>query len=143
MEKNTCFKTSNNKYFDCPALMSDGRVFTDYRPSNYVNDMIRIQNKVYDSYNYRQFLINNAEKIIAVDNEYNVLKNNCPSCVYDKNAVPTESVCVYNKKYGLCKTDGCNGLGQRNLATPDQSVSFLQPGFQKSEPAPFRPTNNM
>ena len=36
---NNCNKTSNNKYFDCPALMSDGRVFTDYRPSSYVNDL--------------------------------------------------------------------------------------------------------
>ena len=28
-----CNKTSNNKYFDCPALMSDGRIMTDYRSS--------------------------------------------------------------------------------------------------------------
>ena len=73
MDKNTCFKTSNNKYFDCPALMSDGRAFTDYRPSNYVNDMIRINNKVYDSYNYRQFLINNAANLMKVNDEYNIL----------------------------------------------------------------------
>ena len=47
---NTCLKTSNNKYFDCPALMSDGRTFTDYRPSNYVNDLIKTTKGVYDSY---------------------------------------------------------------------------------------------
>ena len=139
MEKNNCFKTSNNKYFDCPALMSDGRAFTDYRPSNYVNDMIRINNQVYDSYNYRQFLIQNADKLMSVNNEYNMLKNDCPSCNYQATAVPNESVCMYNKKFGLCKTDDCNGLGQRNLATPYQAMGVLRPGLQKSEPAPFRP----
>ena len=64
---NTCYKTSNNKYFDCPALMSDGRIFTDYRPSAYVNDLMRVQNKVYDSYNYRQFLINNGLNVIKTN----------------------------------------------------------------------------
>ena len=139
MEKNNCFKTSNNKYFDCPALMSDGRAFTDYRPSNYVNDMIRINNQVYDSYTYRQFLIKNADKLMSVNNEYNMLKNDCPSCNYQATAVQNESVCMYNKKFGLCKTDDCNGLGQRNLATPYQAMGVLRPGLQKSEPAPFRP----
>ena len=39
-----CNKTSNNKYFDCPALMSDGRIMTDYRSSTTLNDMIRLNN---------------------------------------------------------------------------------------------------
>jgi len=55
---NTCNKTSNNKYFDCPARMDDGRIFTDYRPSSSVDDMIRYSNNVMSSYEYRQFLIN-------------------------------------------------------------------------------------
>ena len=42
---NTCDKTSNNKYFSCPARMDDGRTFTDYRPSSSVDDMIRYSNK--------------------------------------------------------------------------------------------------
>ena len=40
-----CNKTSNNKYFNCPAKMSDGRHFTDYRPSCYVNNLLRYNNK--------------------------------------------------------------------------------------------------
>ena len=40
-----CNKTSNNKYFDCPALMSDGRIMTDYRSATTLNDMIRLNNK--------------------------------------------------------------------------------------------------
>ena len=55
-----CNKTSNNKFFDCPPRMDDGRHFTDYRPNSYVNDLIRYSNKVMSSYNARQFLQANA-----------------------------------------------------------------------------------
>ena len=64
---NTCNKTSNNKYFDCPARMDDGRAFTDYRPSNTVDDMIRYSNNVMNSYDYRQFLIHNANNIMEIN----------------------------------------------------------------------------
>ena len=33
--KNNCHKTTNNKYFQCPPRMSDGRHFTDYRSNVY------------------------------------------------------------------------------------------------------------
>lgn len=131
---NTCFKTSNNKYYDCPALMSDGRAFTDYRPSNYVNDLIRINNKVYDSYQYRQFLINNAENIINDNNKYNVLKNGCNQCEY--NVIPNETKCVYNKKYGLCVPNSCDGLGLTNYASTKNLEYSLLPGKQDNAPFP-------
>ena len=58
----SCFKTSDNKDKNCPARMDDGRIFTDYRPSSSVDDMIRYSNNVMSSYEYRQFLINNANQ---------------------------------------------------------------------------------
>ena len=132
MDNNTCNKTSNNKYFDCPALMSDGRAFTDYRPSSYTNDLIRIQNGVYDSYQYRQFLISNAEKLMKVNDEYNFMKNGCASCTYQQ--IPNESTCVYNKHYGLCYPNGCNGLGQNNYATKNMKKDHLDYGLQETLP---------
>ena len=134
---NTCYKTSNNKYFDCPALMEDGRAFTDYRPSSYVNDLIRVENQVYDSYSYRQFLIHNGLNIIKVNDQYNQLKNGCASCSY--NEIPNEASCVYNKQFGLCMPNGCNGLGQNNYASPYENNQGYNPGYQVKEPAPMRP----
>lgn len=135
---NTCLKTSNNKYFDCPALMSDGRTFTDYRPSNYVNDLIKTTNRVYDSYEYRQFLINNADKIIEENDKYNYSKNSCDKCQY--NTINNSTICTYNNKFGLCGTNDCNGLGLTNKSVPLSNLNNLiplQPGFQSSMPAPF------
>jgi len=134
---NSCNKTSNNKYFDCPALMSDGRAFTDYRPSSYVNDLIRVQNKVFDSYSYRQFLIKNGLAIIQLNDQYNELKNGCPSCRYDN--IPNEASCVYNKHFGLCMPNGCNGLGQNNYATPVERGDRYDPQLQVDMPSPSRP----
>lgn len=135
---NNCNKTSNNKYFDCPALMSDGRVFTDYRPTSYVDDLIRIQNKVYDSYSYRQFLISNGLNIIETNDKYNTMKNGCASCNYTN--VSNESTCVYNKQYGLCMPNGCNGLGQNNYASPFEANEKYNPGYQTPQPYPTQST---
>jgi len=135
----SCYKTSNNKYFDCPALMSDGRAFTDYRPSSYVNDLIRIQNKVYDSYSYRQFMIHNGLNIIETNDKYNEMKNGCASCSY--NNIPNESTCVYNKHYGLCMPNGCDGLGQNNYASPVVTGAPYNPGYEVQMPAPTVPIN--
>ena len=43
---NSCYKTSNNKYFKCPPRMDDGRHFTDYRPNCHVNNLVRANNKI-------------------------------------------------------------------------------------------------
>ena len=41
-----CYKTTNNKYFNCPPRMSDGRHFTDYRPVCDVNNLIASNNNL-------------------------------------------------------------------------------------------------
>ena len=45
-----CYKSSNNKFFNAPSRMSDGRIFTDYRHNAELNDNIMTNNKVLNSY---------------------------------------------------------------------------------------------
>jgi len=124
-----CDKTSNNKYFDCPPLMSDGRMFTDYRPNCYVNNLVRMQNQTYSSYEYRQFLINNAEQFMKLNSDYCYQKNGCKSC----NATPIEdeSRCNVNRRVSLCSPYGCEGLGRgyRGDSRADPQVVY-QPQLQ-------------
>jgi len=110
---NTCNKTSNNKYFDCPARMDDGRTFTDYRPSNTVDDMIRYSNNVMSSYEYRQFLINNANNIMNVNNQYTVDKVSMSNCTAPE--MPFKTVCDVNKQYSKCAPTNLNGIGIQNV----------------------------
>ncbi len=68
----------NNR--DCPALMADGRLVTDYRPSCEVHDLIIKQNGLMNSYDYRQFMINNAATLMQLDRNYYEARNQCNSC---------------------------------------------------------------
>jgi hypothetical protein len=74
---------------DCPPLMSDGRVVTDYRPNCELHDMIIRQNGLRTSYDYRQFMINNAITLMNIDRDYYIAKNQCNTCRFyqpDPNA---------------------------------------------------------
>ena len=108
----SCNKTSNNKYFDCPARMDDGRAFTDYRPDSTVNDMIRYSNNVMGSNEYRQFLIHNAVNIMNVSNNYTSSKMGCNSCNYEP--VPFNTQCDYNNNFSVCNVVNQNGIGIKN-----------------------------
>jgi len=110
---NTCNKTSNNKYFSCPARMDDGRAFTDYRPSSDVNNLIRMSNNLQGSYQYRQFLIHNGEKIMNINNQYTQDKMGCDNCT--AKPVPFQSVCEYSQSTNSCKVVNQNGVGVKNI----------------------------
>lgn len=62
-----CARTSDNKHFECPPRMSDGRLFTDHRPRCDVNFAVAEQHELdaMDSYAYRQYLIDNAEDLMS------------------------------------------------------------------------------
>ena len=109
-----CNRTSNNKYFKCPPIMSDGRHFTDYRPNTYANDLVRYGNNVMSSNAYRQFLINNASNLMNVNSIYAEKKNSCTEC--NATPIPTETKCIVNQSYSTCYPDSYNGLGLRNLS---------------------------
>ena len=73
---------SNNALdnYDCPPLMSDGRQFTDYRPSCYVIDMIIRQNGITNSYDLKRLLTNQALQFQQINRNYYNSKNACVSC---------------------------------------------------------------
>ena len=110
----TCNKTSDNKYFNCPARMDDGRTFTDYRPSSTVDDMIRYSNNIMGSNDYRQFLIHNAKNIMEINNNYTESKVGCNSC--NAKPIPFHTTCTVNDRFSTCKTTDSNGIGLRNNA---------------------------
>ena len=109
---NSCNRTTNNKYFNCPPRMSDGRHFTDYRSHNYVNDLIQTSNRTTSNYEYRQFLIHNAEKIMKINNDYTVAMNGCTEC--NATSVPFKTECKINQNYSNCFLKDVNGVGLYN-----------------------------
>lgn len=50
---------------NCPARMSDGRIFTNWLSDERLNYYIQSANDIYDSTDYRLFLQQNAARIMA------------------------------------------------------------------------------
>jgi hypothetical protein len=64
MSWGTCYQGSNNIHAGFPALMSDGVIYTDWNSACKSNDILKKQVGITNNYNYRQFLIRNADGII-------------------------------------------------------------------------------
>tara|TARA_B110000208_G_scaffold155111_1_gene187960 strand:- start:348 stop:788 length:441 start_codon:yes stop_codon:yes gene_type:complete len=126
----SCSKTSNNKYFKCPARMSDARFCTDYRPNSYINGAIKVANNLQNSYQYRLFLQRNANQLFQLNNNLFFARNGCGPCMkpYNQGTVPP----VQNEIN--CNTQSCiinntnkNGIGLGIDYHSIPSARFKQP----------------
>ena len=73
-------KIQNNKFKECPALMSDGRQFTDYRPNSIINSTLLNNMNIHTSFDYRNNLTNDANAVILDNRDLAVDRNGCSSC---------------------------------------------------------------
>lgn len=129
-----CDGTHDNRMTSCPPRMDDGRHFTDYRPrcvSNFIaND------DALNSFEYRQYLINNADKIMKNNSVAAYKTNSCGPCVepYDIGTMlPEQTIQVCNKstcKFVLNDQDGL-GLG-RDIVYSEESKR-IQNNFNKNK----------
>ena len=100
----------NNKYDNCPARMSDGRIFTDYRPGCFLNNSIIVSNKLTNNFEYRMYLTRNADKIINTNNKYIQYKYGCKDC--DDTMLPESTKVICDKQVCRRKVVNTKGLGQ-------------------------------
>jgi hypothetical protein len=115
----TCFKTSDNKHFQCPPRMADGRHFTDYRPSNFINDLVRADNNISNSLHYRVFLQENANALMDRHRDIACKLNCCGPCpITDSKEgfengtmLPEQYKFVTDGRVGKMVLNDVNGLG--------------------------------
>ena len=96
-----CYKTSNNKYSNAPPLMADGRHFTDYRPNCLLNNNFKSQSQTLNSYDYKLYLIRNAENIMDLNRKHSFIINGSYECCNKKTDVP-------EKQIQSCDVHTCN-----------------------------------
>lgn len=77
MNWGTCNGASNNIHSNYPPLMEDGRNFSNWYSGAVINEQIRKSVNVNSDFEYRQYLINNADKIIK-----NNQLDSCNDCGY-------------------------------------------------------------
>ena len=126
-----CYKTSNNKFFNSPPRMSDGRHFTDYRSNCRVDQAIQYNNNIMSSYQYKRFIMKNADRMRKLNRVYACQKNCVKSCPNQVN-IPLQKKIICNGRNCIQKTINKNGVGigvnYGNSSTgSDYSINSLSP----------------
>jgi hypothetical protein len=137
----TCIKTSDNKYYGCPPRMSDARSMTDYRPECHINDMIRADNNISNSYQYRQFLQQNADQLMDRNRQLACEKNCCTPCSetkegFESTALPEKYMWVSDGRITKAVMNNPNGIGHgRKYYTfsQDQDCTMLPSAWPGSK----------
>lgn len=98
---------------DCPPLMSDGRLFTDYRPNCDVHLLIEQQNNVNNSYDLKQFLTSHANDFRSINKDFYDNKASCKSCGSYKLSDPNKQISYWNNR-------------KISIVDPIHNISYLQ-----------------
>lgn len=129
-----CTKVTNNKYFNCPPRMSDGRNFTDYKPNHCDLNSIRKyefkNTQPATSYDLRQFFIHNATGLMELNRKKAFEKNMCGPCVHSDSIpaaqgtmLPVQTLISCDQNICQVKLNNKRGLGQgRQYFTNGQGV---------------------
>jgi hypothetical protein len=120
----TCYSGSNNIHFDFPPIMADGRNFASWQPEAVVNDRIRHQENISTSWQYRQYLTNNATEIMKMNSYQACDELGLPSHL-NTNANPSSNVPYTFKSTFDTNTPGF-GYCNSNLKQPYMSREQLQ-----------------
>ena len=112
MSWSTCFSGSNNIHFNFPAIMNDGRNYSQWQPDAVVNERIQMQEGIQTNWGYRQYLQNHGLQIMKYNNEEacyalglnpHINTNNTPS-----SNVPHTFKSTFDTSrpgYGYCNSD--------------------------------------
>lgn len=123
-------RTVNNKHQTSPAIMCDGRSFTDYRPSCYVDTMIANANRIQGSNQYREFLMKNGLQLMKVNDKYVEEKLSHRMC--NNNEKPNSNFvkdCLVGSNTTTCLDSNPSGLGVYYHTEGNNMVS----GFDKTD----------
>ena len=78
MSWGTCYSGSNNIHLDFPPIMADGRNFASWQPDGVLSEKIRQDAGIKSNWNYRKYMIENADNIIRQNQE--AACDQCCSC---------------------------------------------------------------
>ena len=68
----------NNFHHYSPALMSDGRAFSNWQPTAALNEQIRAREHIKTNWEYREYLQKNANAIMSFDMTTSCRQTGCP-----------------------------------------------------------------
>ena len=139
-----CERESDNKEFQCPPKMADGRAFTDYKPRCSVFASLASTPQPLNSYELRQYMITNAEDIMSRSRKEAEQKNLCGPCVQPWNQgtmLPEESIVKCNASTCTIVKKDPFGLGQgRDYGIPTDN-NFIKVAEERDARMRSQPAN--
>jgi len=120
----TCYSGSNNIHFNFPPIMADGRNFASWQPEAVVNERIREVEKINTNWKYRNFLTNNAVKIIKYNNEEACVELGLPSHTKTNNNPSSNIPFMFKNSYDTASPG--YGYNNSDLKLPYLSREQLQ-----------------
>ena len=103
---------SNNNFQGCPALMSDGRFLTSYKPNCEMNREYEsvLSDKPLSSWQYKYHLTNNTDKVFnTINNNYKNLYG-CSGYGYEVPLPSVKQDCSLDN-CAINRTGNNNGIG--------------------------------
>ena len=111
-EWTNCYSASNNYNFNSPAIMHDGRLWSQWQPDAAVNERIQKQEGINNNWTYRQYLQNNGLKIMNYNNQESCytlgLDPHTPNSNTPSNNVPHTFKGTFDTQkpgFGYCNSD--------------------------------------
>ena len=89
MSWGSCASGSNNIHFGFPPIMTDGRNYANWQPGGSLNADIRKRENITTNWQYRKYLTENADDIIAI-NQLEAC-DQCCSCPARYTSAPSHS----------------------------------------------------
>jgi len=93
MSWGTCYAGSNNIHFDFPPIMSDGRNFASWQPGAEINKTLRKENNIKSNWQYRSYLVQNADQIIKLNQQDAC--NDCGCCNVPHSSKSSNTPYIY------------------------------------------------
>jgi hypothetical protein len=81
----------NNIHHDFPALMEDGRSYSNWQPSAVLTEQIRKREGIKTNWEYRAYLQKNADSIIEFDKSVACSQTGCPYSYTKSPTIHTQS----------------------------------------------------
>ena len=120
----TCYSGSNNIHFNFPPIMADGRIYSSWQPEAMMNENIQKKENITSSWQYRQFLTNNASQIMKA-NSFQACEALGLPVQFSSNSTPSANVPFTFKSTFDTNKPGF-GYNESNLKSPYLSREQLQ-----------------
>lgn len=139
-ECKSCTRETDNKFSTCPDTMSDGRLFTNYRPRSSTQYFNMVMNQMPDAYSYRQYMTQNAEELIKRNAAEAYARAACGPCdnPYDRgHMLPEMDKQTCDARSCTFRTADPWGLGRGRMYSDDMEdeakKSFLEAKKKEQE----------